>query len=59
MSGSNRLRKTHTEFGGGKVINNENAKKHENKVRDSMLEALECLRILFPNAKIILKNKYH
>ena len=58
MSSSKRLRKTHTKFGGGKTINNKEAKQHDKDVgKIANKKAMEIIKSKYPNLSFVHKSK--
>jgi len=59
MSESARLRKTQTRDGGGRSMNNANAKQHEKKLQDSVLLIKSELELMYPELEFThRKNLY-
>ena len=58
MSDSARLRKTQTRDGGGRSMNNANAKQHEKKLQDSVLLIKSELESMFPELRVHSPEKF-
>ena len=57
MSNSARLRETHTDFGGGKTINNKEAKQHDKNVgKIANKKAMEIIKLKYPNLSFVHKK---